>query len=80
MRVQPPLPNMNTLKDLQKFFEDNGVTVVEHGGWFLITKNVTDGRKKDRWSLAFDIFYKNGEAIVEKELVDSFKPKKPAKK
>ncbi len=71
---------MNTLKDLQKLFEDNGVTVVEHAGWYLITKSLTDGRKKDRWSLAFDIFYKNGEPIVEKELVDSFKPKKASKK
>ena len=71
---------MNTLKDLQKLFEENGVTVVEFGGWYLVTKSLSDGRKKDRWTLAFDIFYKNGEAIVEKELVDSFKPKKVAKK
>lgn len=61
---------MNTLGDLKKFFELNSVKIKEFGGWYLTTES------GDKWTLFLGEFYKNGESVIEKELVNSFKKDK----
>jgi hypothetical protein len=65
---------MYELCDLKKLFENNGIKVTDFNGFVLKTD------RGDTWTLVLGIFYKNGEPVVEKELIDSIVPPKKTRK
>jgi hypothetical protein len=65
---------MDSLSDLKKFFANNGVEVIDSTGWSLKTKN------GDVWGMDLGIFYRNGQPVVEKILVEQYNPPKVKKK
>jgi hypothetical protein len=60
---------VHQLLDLKEFFTTYKIKVIEYGGWYLKTE-------KDTWTMANGIFFKNGVAVVEKQLVASIVPPK----
>jgi hypothetical protein len=63
---------MNTLGDLKKFFESHKIKVTDFCGWSFTSKG-------DRWTMDGGIYYKNGTAVDEKVLINSFKVPKSKK-
>jgi hypothetical protein len=62
---------VHQLLDLKEFFTRyNNIKITESGGWFFKTS------KGDTWTMLGDTFFKNGDPIVEKELVASIVPPK----
>jgi hypothetical protein len=62
---------MHSLKELNDFLTSKEIEVKEFGGWYLKVG-------KDTWTMAHDIFYRNGTAqsLKEKGLFDNYKRKK----
>ena len=64
---------MESLTTLKHFLESVGVEIAEFNGWQLKTKN------GDVWGMDLGIFYRNGKPVVEKALIEEFKPKRQKK-
>jgi len=61
---------INDLCDLRKLFLSNKVKIKEFTGAYLKTES------GDNWGMSLGVLYKNNEPVNQKELVDSFSPKK----
>ena len=61
---------MESLTTLKHFLELNNIEIESFNGWQLKTKS------GDIWGMDLGIFYKNGQPVVEKILVEEYKPKK----
>lgn len=62
---------MHTLKDLHDLMVSKEIEIKEFGGWYLKVG-------KDTWTMAHDVFYRNGlpQGLKEKDLFDNYKRKK----
>lgn len=60
---------MNSISDLKKLFNDNGMPVDESHGWYLISG-------KDKYTIDSEVVYKNNEPISKKDLLAFVKKKK----
>ena len=62
---------MHSLKELKDFLISKDIEIKEFGGWYLIVG-------KDNWTMAHDVFYRNGfpQSLKEKGLFDNYKRKK----
>lgn len=62
---------MHSLSELKDFLLAREIEVEEFGGWYLRV-----GR--DTWTIAHDVFYRNGlpQSLKEKGLFDNYKRKK----
>lgn len=62
---------MHSLKELNDFLVSKEIEVKEYGGWYLKIG-------KDTWTMAHDVFYRNGnpQSLKEKNLFDNYKRKK----
>ena len=67
---------MDDLKSMRRFLESNKIKIKKDKVLGLVGSQF-ETSTGDVWSMAFGIYYKNGEPINEKEFVKSFdKPKK----
>ena len=62
---------MHSLTELKDFLVAREIEVKEFGGWYLKVG-------KDTWTMAHDVFYRNGlpQGLKEKNLFDNYKRKK----
>jgi len=61
---------MHSLKELNDFMISKEIEVKEFGGWYLKVG-------KDTWTMAHDVFHRNGhpQSLKEKGLFDNYKRK-----
>lgn len=59
---------MHSLKELNDLLTSREIEVKEFGGWYLKVG-------KDTWTIAHDVFYRNGlpQSLKEKDLFDKYK-------
>jgi hypothetical protein len=59
---------MHSLKELNDLLTSKEIEVKEFGGWYLKVG-------KDTWTIAHDVFYRNGlpQSLKEKDLFDKYK-------
>jgi len=62
---------MHSLKELNDLLTSKEIEVKEFGGWYLKVG-------EDTWTMAHDVFYKNGspQSLKEKDLFNNYKRKK----
>ncbi len=62
---------MHSLKELNDLLTSKEIEVKEFGGWYLKVG-------KDIWTMAHDVFYRNGlpQSLREKTVFDNYKRKK----
>lgn len=61
---------MHSLKDLHDLMISKEIEIKEFGGWYLKVG-------KDTWTMAHDVFYRNGlpQGLKEKNIFDNYKRK-----
>jgi hypothetical protein len=59
---------MHSLKELNDLLVSKEIEIKEFGGWYLKVG-------KDTWTIAHDVFYRNGlpQSLKEKDLFDKYK-------
>jgi len=62
---------MHSLKELNDFLASKEIEIKEFNGWYLKVG-------KDTWTMAHDVFYRNGmpQSLKEKGLFETYKRKK----
>jgi hypothetical protein len=62
---------MHSLRELNDFMVSKEIEIKEFGGWYIKVG-------KDTWTMAHDVFYRNGlpQSLREKDLFDNYKRKK----